>query len=75
MVCRTHKYANGGQVKSEYEKPTYWQAVKDRTKEVLGLAPKAVKAGEGGRAIGEYRSKQDKEMAKYKDGGKVKKKC
>ena len=36
-------YADGGEVKSDYPKPTYVEAVKDRVKEVLGLGPKHVK--------------------------------
>lgn len=76
MVRRVHKYADGGKVKPEYEKPTYMGAVKDRVKELAGLGPKAVKdnsglTGNAARALTDRKAKLDS----YKDGGKVKRKC
>ena len=81
MVCKTHKYGNGGRVKNyadggEVEKPTYMGAVKDRVKEVMGLGPKAVKENSGltGNAARALKDRK-KQLDSYKDGGKVKRKC
>lgn len=71
-------YADGGKVKAqdEVEKPTYMQALKDRTKEVLGLAPYAVKSNEGdlgkaARALEGRKNKIDRAVDGYADGGDV----
>jgi len=71
-------YADGGKVKpkDEYEKPTYTQALKDRTKEVLGLAPYAVKSNKGdlgkaARALEGRKDKIDRAVDGYADGGDV----
>ena len=67
MVRRVHKYADGGKVvkdHSEYDKPTYMGAVKDRVKGMLGMGGGEVKKGVAAAAetIKTRRQKQEEDL-------------
>lgn len=69
MVCRTHKYADGGKIVkdhlSEYGgKPTYMGAVKDRVKSMFGMGGGTQKQGVSAAAetIKSKRQKQEEDL-------------
>lgn len=69
MVCRTHKYADGGKVvkdhMSEYGgKPTFMGAVGDRLKSMVGMGGSAPKKGVSAMAetIKNKRKKQEEDL-------------
>lgn len=78
MVHRVTKYSDGGGV--EYEKPTYFGAVKDRIKEFLPGSGRKVLVGDTGNAADQIAANRDRASADkmdkiengYKNGGVVK---
>lgn len=70
MVCRTHKYADGGKIVKDHlaeygGKPTFMGAVKDRVKGMLGMggggAPKQGVAA-AAETIKTRRQKQEEDL-------------
>jgi len=69
MVCRAHKYADGGKIVKDHlaeygGKPTYMGAVKDRVKSMLGMGGGAPKQGVAAAAetIKTRRRKQEEDL-------------